>query len=110
MSDLAARTAQPGPGPKPRTPVVRARIIERAIASWERHGLVLILLAYSLLRIFLDRDYDASLVVRDEGGYLANAAAFAGFAFDGANSYHAGYSLLILPAFLLFENPTAIYH
>lgn len=110
MSDLAARTAQPGHGSTSRPPVERARILERAMSEWERHGLVLILLACSSLRVFLSRDYDASLVVRDEGGYLANAAAFAGFAFDGANSYHAGYSLLILPAFLLFENPTAIYH
>lgn len=110
MSGLAARTAQPGRGSKSRTPAMRGRIVERTVCAWERHGLVLILLVYSLLRIFLDRNYDASLVVRDEGGYLANAAAFAGFAFDGANSYHAGYSLLILPAFLLFDNPTAIYH
>lgn len=110
MNDLAARPAQPGPGSNSRAPGVPAPIFKRIADAWERHGLVLIILACSLLRMFLDRNYDASLVVRDEGGYLANAAAFAGFAFDGANSYHAGYSLLILPAFLLFENPTTIYH
>ena len=76
----------------------------------ERFGLAAIVAVSCAMRAFLDRNYDASLVVRDEGGYLANAAAFAGFTFDGASSYHAGYSLLITPAFLLFESPTSIYH
>ncbi|RYD15647.1 MAG: hypothetical protein EOP90_06780 [Lysobacteraceae bacterium] len=82
----------------------------RLVSAWERYGLATIVASSCLMRAFLNRNYDASLVVRDEGGYLSNAAAFAGFAFDGASSYHAGYSLLIAPAFLLFDKPTSIYH
>lgn len=78
-------------------------------AIWERFGLALILFAGVVLRIALDRGYEAALVMRDEAGYLANAAALAGHAFDGANSYHAGYSLLILPAFVLFDDPLSVY-
>lgn len=83
--------------------------VSRIVALWEASGLVLILLASSLIRILLNRNYDASMVMRDEAGYLANAAAFAGHVFDGASSYHAGYSLLILPAFLSFDDPLLVY-
>src|SRR5437588_10572816 len=41
--------------------------------------------------------------LRDEIGYLANAAFLAGYRIDAASSFHAGYSLLIAPAFLLSE-------
>jgi hypothetical protein len=41
--------------------------------------------------------------LEDEIGYLANAAFFAGHRIDAASSYHAGYSLLIAPAFLLSD-------
>ena len=91
-------------------PHARAReAVARMVALWEAGGLVLILVASSLIRIVLNRNYDASMVMRDEAGYLANAAALAGHAFDGASSYHAGYSLLILPAFLLFDDPLRVY-
>ena len=39
--------------------------------------------------------------LRDEIGYLANAAFLAGYRIDAASSFHAGYSLFIAPAFLL---------
>lgn len=41
----------------------------------------------------------------DEVSYLTKAATLAGHKVDAGSSYHAGYSLLIVPAFLLFENP-----
>ena len=46
--------------------------------------------------------------LEDEIGYLANAALFAGHTLDAASSYHAGYSLLIAPAFLL-GGPEAVW-
>lgn len=49
------------------------------------------------------------IIQADEGSYLANAAAIAGYDNDKASSYHAGYSLLISPAFLLARGPDAIW-
>lgn len=46
--------------------------------------------------------------LRDEIGYLANAAFFAGHKIDAASSFHAGYSLLIAPAFL-FSDPRLVW-
>ena len=78
--------------------------------SWlERHGLWLIVLVCTGWRAWLAWPYQAALVMRDEAGYLGNAAALAGYVFDGASSYHAGYSLLIVPAYLLFSDPAQIY-
>ena len=49
------------------------------------------------------------MIQGDEGGYLANAAAIAGFHNDLASSYHAGYSFLIAPAFYIFDTPQSIW-
>ena len=46
--------------------------------------------------------------LRDEIGYLANAAFFAGYRIDAASNFHAGYSLLIAPAFL-FSDPRVVW-
>jgi len=46
--------------------------------------------------------------LRDEIGYLANAAFFAGYRIDAASSFHAGYSLLITPAFV-FSDPRVVW-
>lgn len=62
-----------------------------------------------LWRIWLAIPIASAVVLRDEAGYLANAAALAGYSFDGASSYHPGYSLFILPAFLLSSDPWVIY-
>ncbi|MCR9135228.1 MAG: hypothetical protein NXI27_04485 [Alphaproteobacteria bacterium] len=45
----------------------------------------------------------------DEIGYLTNAAALSGRSIDAASSYHFGYSLFLVPGFLLFEEPTTIW-
>lgn len=49
------------------------------------------------------------MIQGDEGSYLANAAAIAGFANDFASSYHAGYSLLISPAFRSGSDPEQVW-
>lgn len=46
--------------------------------------------------------------LRDEIGYLANAAFLAGHRVDAASSFHAGYSVLLTPA-LLFSDPKAVW-
>jgi hypothetical protein len=46
--------------------------------------------------------------LRDEIGYLANAAFLANHRIDAASSYHAGYSLFIAPAFL-FSDPRVVW-
>ena len=45
--------------------------------------------------------------LKDEIGYLANAAFLAGRTVDAASSYHAGYSLFIAPAFWWSEPASA---
>jgi len=49
------------------------------------------------------------MIQADEGCYLANAAAIAGFQNDLASSYHAGYSFLIAPAFWLGDGPASVW-
>lgn len=46
--------------------------------------------------------------LRDEIGYLANAAFLANHRIDAASSFHAGYSLFITPAFL-FSDPRVVW-
>jgi hypothetical protein len=48
-------------------------------------------------------------VYPDEGGYLAYAAGLAGYWKDAATSYNAGYSALLIPAFLIGSDPTTVY-
>ena len=45
----------------------------------------------------------------DESGYLINAAALAGFWIDAASSYHAGYSLFLVPAFWYGADPHMVF-
>lgn len=75
----------------------------------EKYGLLLIVLVCAAWRAWLAWPYRAALVMRDEAGYLGNAAALAGHVFDGASSYHAGYSIFLLPAYLVFSDPALIY-
>ena len=49
------------------------------------------------------------MIQPDEGSYLANAAALAGFPNDLESSYHAGYSMIIAPAFWLAETPQGVW-
>ncbi len=45
----------------------------------------------------------------DEIGYLANAATLSGRTIDAGSSYYFGYSLFLLPGFLLFDDPLVIW-
>ena len=49
------------------------------------------------------------IIQPDEGSYLANAAAIAGYYNDLASSFSSGYSLLLVPAFHLFSDPAEIW-
>jgi hypothetical protein len=55
---------------------------------------------------FLNYAIQGPMIQGDEGSYLANAAAIAGFHNDMASSYNAGYSILIAPAFWVADTPT----
>jgi len=57
--------------------------------------------ALALGAFLLNLPVKGPMIQADEGSYLANAAAIAGFPNDMASSYHAGYSFLIAPAFRL---------
>lgn len=67
-------------------------------------GLFLVLASVSLLMT-------GPLIHWDEGSYLLNAAAIAGKLHGNpANDYYSGYSLLLVPAFLLSGKFGTIYH
>ena len=70
---------------------------------WTGERLAALVLAMALgLGVFvLNLPVKGPMIQADEGSYLANAAAIAGFPNDMASSYHAGYSFLIAPAFRL---------
>jgi len=63
----------------------------------------------SLIVFFVNYGVAGPMIQADEGSYLANAAAIAGFRNDMASNYYAGYSLLISPAFLLGSDPHEIW-
>jgi hypothetical protein len=47
--------------------------------------------------------------LRDEIGYLGNAAFLGGRHVDGASSYYAGYSLLLAPLFHFLDDPASVW-
>lgn len=57
----------------------------------------------------LSWQFTGPIYLMDEIGYLANAAALSGRSIDAASSYYFGYSLFLLPGFLLFDEPTIIW-
>lgn len=70
---------------------------------------LLVALLAALLVYGLGLFVKGPMIQPDEGSYLANAAALAGFDNDLANSYHAGYSLFIAPAFLIADSPDGVW-
>lgn len=70
---------------------------------------LLILACVALLVFVANLGVRGPMIQADEGSYLANAAALAGFPNDLENSYRAGYSILIAPAFWLAETPQGIW-
>lgn len=86
-----------------------AAITGRVKALWERFGLLAILAFAGLLHLQFARRFLSLTFLRDEAGYLSNAAALAGYTYDGASAYRAGYSLLIFPFYLVLRDPYTIY-
>ena len=83
--------------------------IARVKTLWERFGLLAILAFAGLLHVQVARSFLSLTFLRDEAGYLSNAAALAGYSYDGASAYRAGYSLLIFPFYLVLRDPFTIY-
>ena len=73
--------------------------------KWE----ILVALLAALLVFGLNFKIKGPAIQPDEAGYLTNASALAGFENDLSNSYHAGYSLLIAPAFLIADSPENVW-
>lgn len=71
--------------------------------------LIILLLSSALLHAITSYPVRGPFIPADEGGYLMNAAALAGYQSDAASSYHLGYSVFILPGFIIFENPLHIH-
>lgn len=80
----------------------------RNVAGWfDRHERVAALLPAVFIVMYclsVSLWFNAPNVTPDELGYLNKAQALAGHATDTASSFHAGYSLIIAPAFLLFSD------
>lgn len=59
--------------------------------------------------LILNWQFTGPTYLGDEIGYLSNAAFFAGSRIDASSSYHFGYSLFLVPSFLLFSDTAAIW-
>lgn len=70
---------------------------------------ILLALAISLAALTSNLPVAGPMIQSDEGSYLHNAAAIAGYTNDFANSHHAGYSILLVPAFWIGETPQSIW-
>lgn len=92
------------------SPASPSPTVSAASSAWAslRIGLVLAIILTALVAATNNR-IPGPMIQADEGSYLANAAAIAGYENDLASSYHAGYSLLISPAFRLTHGPDAIW-
>ena len=76
------------------------------LVNWQ--GIALALLA-SLVVYLSNLSIAGPMIQADEGSYLANAAALAGFPNDLAGSYSAGYSLLLVPAYWFASTPEGVW-
>lgn len=63
----------------------------------------------AVIVFFLNYGIQGPMIQGDEGSYLANAAAIAGFHNDMHSSYYAGYSILIAPAFWIADAPNEVW-
>jgi hypothetical protein len=74
-------------------------------STLENIALVIFSMLVPIIVFLLNYVIAGPMIQGDEGSYLANAAAIAGFHNDMASSYHAGYSILIAPAFWIADTP-----
>ncbi len=70
---------------------------------------VFLALLFSICIFALNYGVKGPTIQADEGSYLANAAAIAGFHNDLASNYFSGYSFFIAPAFWIADNPYDIW-
>ena len=93
---------------------VRTTQVSRPLTA--RSAGVLLLIGFTIqvmLRVTLIHGRNGPLVFADETGYLANARVLAGGVpgqLSHAMFYRAGYSVLLVPAYLLSDNPVRSYH
>jgi len=62
-------------------------------------------LSVALAYFLVSRQFGGPAYLADEIGFLSNAAYLAGFGSDGASTYRAGYSLLLVPFFKMASDP-----
>ena len=53
--------------------------------------------------------YSGPAYLSDEIGYLSHAAIISGNIIDGATKWHAGYSIVLAPFFVIFSEPENIW-
>lgn len=69
-----------------------------------------VLIATIVLSYFLyNLRFPGPVYLADEIGYLTKAAAIGGNVIDAFSSFHAGYSLFISPAFMLFDDAVSAW-
>lgn len=74
--------------------------------DWMRRELpFLMIFLLTVFVFYANGSVTGPMIQADESSHLLNAAAIAGYYNDFASSYHAGYSLLISPAFLFANGP-----
>ncbi len=77
--------------------------------NWERLVPFVLPFVAAVIVFFLNITVTGPMIQADEGSYLANAAALAGYQNDFASSYHSGYSIFIAPAFWVADTPQSIW-
>ena len=75
----------------------------------ERGGLFVVCLFIGLIYYTLNFSFEGPAFLSDEVGYLSKAATLAGWTINLHTGWHGGYSFLLAPSFLLFEEPARIF-
>ncbi|MCC8049990.1 MAG: hypothetical protein LIP10_04920 [Clostridiales bacterium] len=87
--------------------------VKNGATEKKRERLVFLLLAVAIcvMRLWYVRDLYAPIVYDDEVGYWSHAANLAGLSWTGVGTlwYSYGYSLLLMPLFLLTHNMGILY-
>ncbi len=82
--------------------------------SWRFGSLVLPYLTLVVIHVLSGIQMEQPIILADELGYLGHARYLSGSShmpnMHGSQFYHFGYSLFLLPAFWLFNDPISIYH
>lgn len=83
---------------------------EITLTRWySKRWLLVQALVLAIVVFILNIGSSGPMIQPDEGSYLANAAAIAGYPNDMASSYHAGYSLFLAPIFWVTASPSSIW-